>query len=91
LRAHHAVLLGQVAVGVAWSGRKEATLASVAQFFMQAVFLMSGLPPLPRPLPGHMPWSVVMPLRLGMSFCTSAMLRSDKVKFSGTTSAMFSM
>ncbi len=77
LRADRAVLLGQVAVGIARVvGQVGRHRGSVAQLFMQAVALTSGLPPLPMLLPGHRPWSVVMPLRLGMRCCTSAMLLS---------------
>jgi hypothetical protein len=74
----------------AWSGRKEATLGSAAQSFMQATAFTSGLPPLPRPLPGHRPWSVVMPLRLGMRAWAWAMVASDSTKSSGTMPDRFS-
>jgi hypothetical protein len=35
--------------------------------------------------PGHMPWSVLMPLRLGMRAWASAMFLSVRVKSAGTT------
>ena len=58
LRADRAVLLGQVAVRVAREvGQERSHLGSAAQSFMQATALTSGLPPLPRSLPGHRPWS----------------------------------
>lgn len=59
------------------SGRKEATWTSAVQSFMQATACTSGLPTLPVRLPGHSAWSVVMPWRLGSSFCASAMVVSD--------------
>jgi len=54
---------------------------------MHATFAVSGLPVPLNSLPGHMACWVVMPLRLGMRFCTSAMFLSDNTKFSGTTLA----
>ena len=78
----------------AYTGSSEAIFTSVLQLFMQAVVLTSGLPPLPIPpreaaAPGHMPWSVVMPLRLGMRACTSRMFASLSTKSAGTKSARF--
>ena len=58
---------------------------ALAHWFMQAEPCTSGLP-----LTSHMPCSRVMPLRLGMRFCTSAMFLSDNTKSSGTTLARLS-
>lgn len=73
----------------ACSGRREEIFSS-GQLVMQAVPTTSGLAVPFSSLPGHMACAVVMPLRLGIFCCTSAMFLSDSVKFSGTTWARFS-
>ena len=68
----------------ACSGRREVILGSGPQLLMQALAETSGLAAPPSSLPGHMACAVVMPLRLGILSCTSAMFWLDSVKSSGT-------
>ena len=65
-------------------------VGSGPQSFMQALPVTSGLGWPPSSLPGHMACAVVMPLRLGIFCCTSAMFLSDSVKSSGSTCARLS-
>ena len=53
-------------------------MGSGLQFCMHILLAVSGLDKLPNSLPGHMACCVLMPLRLGMRACTSAMFLSDK-------------
>ena len=73
------------------SGSIEATVGSVAQSRRHATAWMSGLAVAPKVLPGHKPWLLRMPLRLGSRACTSFMLRCDSTKSSGTTPPRWSM
>jgi hypothetical protein len=90
LRADHAVLLGQVAVRIAREIGQERGHRGLGRAVLHAGHGPGVGLPVAEALAGPHPCFVVMPLRLGMRFCTSAMFLSDSVKFSGTTSPRFS-